>query len=82
MRFLIPCLLSLNVIDLPRWGVVGVGWGVREPRERHRHRQTDRQRHRQTERERESESESESEWFIEKGRGPMSVVVTNTVKQL
>ena len=34
------------------------------------------------ERERESESESESEWFIEKGRGPMSVVVTNTVKQL
>ena len=33
-------------------------------------------------RERERESESESEWFIEKGRGPMSVVVTNTVKQL
>ena len=29
-----------------------------------------------------SESESESEWFIEKGRGPMSIVVTNTVKQL
>ena len=34
------------------------------------------------ERERERESESESEWFIEKGRGPMSIVVTNTVKQL
>ena len=34
------------------------------------------------ERESESESESESEWFIEKGRGPMSIVVTNTVKQL
>ena len=33
-------------------------------------------------RERERESESESEWFIEKGRGPMSIVVTNTVKQL
>ena len=33
------------------------------------------------ERERERESESESEWFIEKGRGPMSIVVTNTVKQ-
>ena len=30
----------------------------------------------------ERERESESEWFIEKGRGPMSVVVTNTVKQL
>ena len=30
----------------------------------------------------ERERESESEWFIEKGCGPMSVAVTNTVKQL
>ena len=30
----------------------------------------------------ERERESESEWFIEKGRGPMLIVVTKTVKQL
>ena len=34
------------------------------------------------ERERERERERESEWFIKKGHGPMSIVVTNTVKQL
>ena len=34
------------------------------------------------EREGKRESESESEWFIEKCHGPLSVVVTNTVKQL
>ena len=31
--------------------------------------------------ERGKERESESEWFSEKGHGPMSVVVKNTVKQ-
>ena len=30
---------------------------------------------------RERESESESEWFIEKGNGPMLIVVMNTVDQ-
>ena len=39
-------------------------------------------RQRQTGRQRDqTETESESEWFIEKGRGPMSIVVKNTVKQ-
>ena len=31
---------------------------------------------------REREREREAEWFIEKGHGPMSIVVTSTVKQL
>ena len=40
------------------------------------------ERERERERERVCQSEFESEWFTETGYGPMSVVVTNTVKQL
>ena len=47
MRFLIPCLLSLNVIDLPRLGGVG-GWG--EGTERETQTQTQTQTDRQTDR--------------------------------